>query len=123
MDKPRYQLVHCRVEREQVTLEVLAACTGLHPTLVEGLVELGLIEPDDRTGGHMLFNVACITRLRMIERLRRDVGINLSGIAAILDLLDRLTALQRENERLRNQLRMDQTDWIGKGSSQKHSPK
>ena len=39
----------------------------------------------------------------MIERLRRDVGINLSGIAAILDLLDRLTALQRENERLRNQ--------------------
>lgn len=109
MDKPRYQLVHCRVEREQVTLEILAACTGLHPTLVEGLVELGLIEPDARTGGHMLFNVSCITRLRMIERLRRDVGINLSGIAAILDLLDRLTALQRENERLRNQLGMDQT--------------
>jgi len=38
----------------------------------------------------------------MIERLRRDIGINLSGIATILDLLDRLTALQRENAWLRS---------------------
>ena len=103
MDKPRYQLVTCRVEREQLTLEVLAARAGLHPTLVEGFVDFGLLEPDERAGGHLLFNVACLPRLRLLERLRRDVGINLSGIAAILDLLDRLTALQRENAWLRNQ--------------------
>ena len=103
MDKPRYQLVPCHVEREQITLEGLAASAGLHPTLVECFVDFGLLEPDERAGAQMLFNVACITRLRMIERLRRDVGINLSGIAAILDLLDRLTALQRENAWLRSQ--------------------
>jgi MerR family transcriptional regulator, heat shock protein HspR len=103
MDKPRYQIVPCRVEREQVTLEVLAASAGLHPTLVECFIELGLIEPDERAGAHMLFNVACITRLRMIQRLRHDVGVNLSGIGVILNMLDRLTALQRENAWLRNQ--------------------
>jgi hypothetical protein len=56
-----------------------------------------------RTGTHMLFNVACITCLRMIERLHHDVDINLSGIGVILNMLDRLTALQRENAWLRNQ--------------------
>ena len=40
----------------------------------------------------------------MAERLTEDkvLGINLAGIAVVLDLLDRLRALQRENERQRN---------------------
>ena len=103
MDKPRYQIVPCRVEREQVTLDELAARAGRHPTLVQCFIEFGLLEPDERTGPHMLFHVACIARLRMIMRLRRDIGVNLSGIAVILDMLDRLTALQRENAWLRDQ--------------------
>jgi DNA-binding transcriptional MerR regulator len=103
MNKPLYQIVSCRVEREQVTLDELAARAGLHPTLVQCFLEFGLIEPDERAGTQMLFNVACITRLRMIERLRHDIGVNLSGIAVILNMLDRLTTLQRENAWLRNQ--------------------
>jgi len=35
--------------------------------------------------------------LRMIGRLRENLGINLAGIAVILNLRDRLSALQREN--------------------------
>jgi len=42
-----------------------------------------------------------MARLRMIERLRRDLEANLAGIAVILDLLDRLTTLQREVEQWR----------------------
>jgi DNA-binding transcriptional MerR regulator len=103
MNTPRYQLVLHRIEREQITLDALAASVGLHPALVEAFVEFGLIEPDERTGEQMLFNVACITRLRMIARLRHDIGINLPGIAVILQMHDRLTLLQRENALLRNQ--------------------
>src|SRR5262249_53320833 len=103
MDTPRYQIVPCRIEREQITLDELAARAGRHPALIEEFVEFGLLEPDDRAGTQMLFNVACITRLRMIIRLRRDIGVNLSGIAVILNMRDRLTTLQRENARLRNQ--------------------
>ena len=103
MNEHRYQIVLRHVEREQVTLEELAASAGLHPTLVECFLEFGLIKPDERAGAQMLFNVACITRLRMIECLRRDVDINLSGIGVILNMLDCLTALQRENVWLRNQ--------------------
>jgi DNA-binding transcriptional MerR regulator len=86
---------------EQLTIEHLAACTGLHPARIEAFVEYGLIEPVARKGPQWLFDTVCIARLRMIERLRRDLGANLAGIAVILDLLDRLTTLQREVEQWR----------------------
>ena len=52
----------------------------------------------------MLFEVAAVPRLRLIKRLRCDIGVNLAGIAVILDMLDRLCALQREAEWQRSQL-------------------
>lgn len=99
--KLRAPLTLCSTEPEQLTLNGLAACTGVHPALVEYFVEYGLLEPRARTGTQWLFDAACIARLRMIERLRRDLGANLAGIAVILDLRDRLTALQREVEQWR----------------------
>jgi DNA-binding transcriptional MerR regulator len=101
MSEPHARMTLRRIEPEQLTLESLAACAGVHPTLITYFVEYGLLEPSTRTGPQWLFDTACIARLRMIERLRRDLGANLPGIAVILDLLDRLTALQREVEQWR----------------------
>ena len=101
MPVPRAHLILARIEPEQLTLEGLAACAGVHPARIEYFVEYGLLEPIARTGTQWLFDTACLARLRMIERLRRDLGANLAGIAVILDLLDRLTTLQREVEQWR----------------------
>ena len=101
MREPRAPITLHRLEPEQLTLESLAACTGVHPALITSFVEYGLLEPRARTGPPWLFDTACIARLRMIERLRRDLGANLAGIAVILDLLDRLSTLQREVEQWR----------------------
>ena len=101
MREPRAHIILGRIEPEQLTLEDLAACAGVHPALIEHFVDYGLIEPVARQGMQRLFDTACLTRLRMIERLRRDLGANLAGIAVILDLLDRLTTLQREVEQWR----------------------
>lgn len=90
-----------QTEREQLTLDGLAARAGLHPTLVERFVEYGLIEPTERAGAHMLFDVDCVARVRKVERLRRDLGANLASVAVILDLVDRLSGLEQEIERLR----------------------
>ena len=90
-----------RIEGELVTLDGLAAREGLHPTLIERFVEYGLIEPVERAGAHMLFDVDCVARVRKIERLRRHLGTNLASVAVILDLLDRLSKLEQEIERLR----------------------
>ena len=101
MSEPRAHIVLGRIEPEQLTLEGLAACAGVHPARIEYFVEYGLLEPLVRTGTQWLFDTACLARLRMIERLRRDLGANLAGIAVILDLLDRLTTLQHEVEQWR----------------------
>jgi MerR family transcriptional regulator/heat shock protein HspR len=100
----RYELVLCRSERQQFTLEALAASAGMHPALVERYVEFGLIEPVAWVGAERLFDASAVPRLRMVERLRCDLGINLSGVTVILDLLDQLRALRRENEGLRSRL-------------------
>ena len=104
MPEPRAPITLYRTEPEQLTLDSLAACAGVHPALIEYFVEYGLLEPSARTGTQLLFDTACIARLRTIERLRRDLGANLAGIAVILDLLERLTALQREVEQWRRRL-------------------
>ncbi len=94
-------IILSRIEPEQLTLEGLAACAGVHPAHIEYFVEYGLLEPTARIGTQWFFDTACLARLRMIERLRGDLGANLPGIAVILDLLDRLTTLQREVEQWR----------------------
>lgn len=89
-----------RTERERLTLEGLAEQTGLHPTLIEHFVEYGLIEPAERTGEQLRFDVDCVLRVRKIERLRHDLGANLASVEVILDLLDRISRLEKEVERL-----------------------
>jgi DNA-binding transcriptional MerR regulator len=101
MREPRMQITRGCLEPEQLTLEDLAACVGMPPARLAYFVEYGLLEPRARAGTQWLFDPDCIARLRMIERLRRDLGANLAGIAVILDLLDRLTTLQREVEQWR----------------------
>ena len=100
----RYDIVLLRREPQKLTLDALASRAGMHPTLVERFVEFGLIEPSEQEGTTLFFDPSAIPRLRMIGRLRESLGINLSGIAVIQDLLDRLCALQLENEALRRRL-------------------
>ena len=92
----RYPLVPRRTPREHLTLEAAAARVGLHPILIERFVEFGLVEPAERTGPEIRIEAACLPRLIAISRLRNDLGVNLHGVAVILDLVDRLAALQRE---------------------------
>jgi DNA-binding transcriptional MerR regulator len=95
-----------------MTLDSLASSAGIHPDLVRQFLEFGLIEPVERVGDRILFDLSSVSRLQKIQRLRRDTGVNLAGIAIILDLVDRLYALQRENELLLSRLNMDGTGGI-----------
>ena len=92
----RYPLVPRRTSRERLTLEAAAARVGLHPVLVERFVEFGLVEPVERTGAEIRLDAASLPRLVAISRLRTDLGVNLHGVAVILDLVDRLAVLQRD---------------------------
>lgn len=76
-------------------LEDAAARLGLHPDIVRRFVEFGLVEPAETTGEEIMLDPLALGRIRVIQRLRFDLGINLAGIGVILELLDRIEALQR----------------------------
>ena len=87
-----------------MTLDAVALHAGVHPTLVERLMGFGLITPTGREGARLFFDPSAVSRLQAIIRIRKSLGVNLAGVSVILDLVDRLCAVQRENERLRSRL-------------------
>jgi DNA-binding transcriptional MerR regulator len=101
----RYPLVTRHDPRERLTLEAAAERVGLHPVLVSRFVEFGLVEPAERTGAEVRFDSGCLRRFVTIARLRADLGVNLHGIAVILDLLDRLASQRCELKLLRQRYR------------------
>lgn len=106
---PRTEVVAILNRREEadpreLTLDILALRAGIHPAQILQFMDLGLVDAVRKHDTVLFFDPAIVPRLRMIYRLRRDLGINLEGVAVVLDLLEKLHALQRENELLRCRL-------------------
>ena len=97
-----YQIAVYRKDTDQFTLDALAAHAGLHPAIVERFVDFGLVRPISRKDAEMLFDASALSRVRSISRLRSTLGINLAGVSVVLDLVDKVCALQRENRTLRS---------------------
>ena len=87
--------------RDLLTLEALARRANMHPDVVARYVELGLIHPCEGEGPSLVFEPSTVLRLGAVNRLRHSLGINMTGIAVVLDLIDQICALQDENHRLR----------------------
>ncbi|MBE0582806.1 MAG: MerR family transcriptional regulator [Desulfofustis sp.] len=90
-------------EHRLVTIEELGRLVDLHPDLLQRYLVYGLIDPETDTPC-LLFTDAAIVRIRKIQRLRSDLGLNLAGCGVVLDLLDRIDELEREIRYLRGAL-------------------
>jgi DNA-binding transcriptional MerR regulator len=99
-----YSLVVRSINSEDVTVEHLANRAEMHPAAVQRLIDFGLIRPVTPTNAVFLFRASNVLRLRSINRLRSDLGINLQGVAAVLELVERLRNLEHENASLRARL-------------------
>jgi DNA-binding transcriptional MerR regulator len=97
-------IVQWRSEHAQLPIEDLFSLTGVHPATLDKFGSFGLLEPECESLGHPLFSPAVVPRLRCAARLRDDLGVNLAGIAVILDMRERIEALQAELKRLREEL-------------------
>jgi chaperone modulatory protein CbpM len=91
-------------DAQRLTIEELAHTARLHPNLIVSFVDFGLLEPVGRDGPRLLFDTSAVLRVRAIQRLRRDLGVNLAGVAVILDLTERLRSMQRELDWWRSRL-------------------
>lgn len=81
---------------EPLTIDVVAETIGAKRSLVVRLVQHGLIETVDADADEPRLPRRVVVRLRRMQRLRRDLGVNFAGAAIILDLVQRIEQLNRE---------------------------
>ncbi|MGN6444040.1 chaperone modulator CbpM [Amnibacterium sp.] len=82
------------VRAARLDVATAAAQAGLHPELVERFAELGLVPWTTDAAGRMWFPPAAPALLRRIVRLHADLALNYAAIALVLELLDRIEALE-----------------------------
>ena len=81
---------------EPLTCDVVAERIGARRSLVVRLARAGLIETLESESSEPLLPSHVVVQLRRMQRLRRDLGVNFSGAAVILDLVKRIEMLNRE---------------------------
>jgi DNA-binding transcriptional MerR regulator len=101
LSEKKHALVLWRTEHSLLSVEDLASAAGVQTGIVESFVRYHLIEPSSHLGAGQLFSTSTVARLQRIVQLRHELGVNLAGVAVILQMTEHMEALQRELEDLR----------------------
>ena len=91
------------------TISVVARLVDLHPQTLRNYEQLGLVTPQRSEGNIRLYSEREVDRLRKINRLTQELGINLAGVEVILRMSDQIETLQVKIEHLEQQLSEDAT--------------
>lgn len=86
-------------------ISVAAELAGMHPQTLRQYDRLGLVTPQRSRGRGRRYSHDDIHRLRTIQRLSQEDGINLAGIERIILLTDQVAKLEEEIANLHLQIR------------------
>jgi MerR family transcriptional regulator, heat shock protein HspR len=92
-------------DRPRYMISVAAELVGMHPQTLRVYEEKGLVQPKRTAGNTRLYSEADLERLRLIQRLTTELGLNLAGVEAVLDLEEQLGRMQARMERLEREMR------------------
>jgi MerR family transcriptional regulator/heat shock protein HspR len=90
-------------------ISVAAKMLGIHQQTLRYYEREGLIQPSRSRGNIRLYSLSDINRLRQVQRLISDLGVNLAGAEVILRMGERMKAMEVELERLRGQIKSQRT--------------
>ena len=94
-------------ERPIYMISVAAELVGMHPQTLRMYETKGLVRPQRTPGGTRLYSESDIERLRIVQRLTSELGLNLAGVELVLRLEDELRKAHTQIERLQRQHRRD----------------
>ena len=94
-DAPRYMI------------SVAAELVGMHPQTLRLYEAKGLVRPSRTPGGTRLYSDADVERLRLVNRLTTELGLNLAGVEHVLRLQDELNRARLRMDRLERDLRAE----------------
>lgn len=85
-------------------ISAAAQLAGMHPQTLRQYDREGLVSPARTRGGGRRYSDADVQRLREVQRLSQEEGVNLAGIRRILALQAEVEELREETGRLRQEL-------------------
>jgi MerR family transcriptional regulator/heat shock protein HspR len=88
-------------------ISVAAELVGMHPQTLRLYEAKGLVRPGRTPGGTRLYSDADVERLRLIQRLTTELGLNLAGVEHVLRLQDELNRMRARMERIERELRAE----------------
>ena len=94
-------------DRAMYMISVAADLVGMHPQTLRIYEQKGLVRPKRTPGNTRLYSERDLERLRLIQRLTNELGLNLAGVETVLRMQDEIDRLRRQIERLERQLRDD----------------
>ncbi len=86
-------------------ISIVASMLNIHPQTLRQYERDGLIKPSRTQGRMRLYSQRDIDRMKMILRLSRELGVNIAGIDIILRLKEQMEEMEKEIERLKDELR------------------
>ncbi|MBI5231899.1 MAG: helix-turn-helix transcriptional regulator [Coriobacteriales bacterium] len=91
-------------ERPLYMISVAAELAGVHPQTLRIYERKQLICPQRSSGNTRLYSDADIERLRLIQQLTQEEGVNLAGVERIIAMQQQLERMHAELEAMRVQL-------------------
>jgi MerR family transcriptional regulator, heat shock protein HspR len=92
-------------DRPRYMISVAAEIVGMHPQTLRIYEAKGLVRPGRTPGGTRLYSERDLERLRAIQRLTTELGLNLAGVQRVLALEDEMQKLHSRMARLERQMR------------------
>jgi MerR family transcriptional regulator/heat shock protein HspR len=88
-------------ERGVFMISVAAELAEMHPQTLRMYEARGLITPKRSPKNTRLYSQADVERLRRIQQMTGDEGLNLAGVETVLELENRLERMRAEMARMR----------------------
>src|SRR6476661_1111174 len=92
-------------ERPRYMISVAAELVGMHPQTLRIYEQRGLVRPQRTAGNTRLYSDSDVERLRLIQQLTSEVGLNLAGVERVLHMQDELQRMNRRLERMEREMR------------------
>lgn len=105
MTEPQAERREERADDDPVyVISVAAELAGMHPQTLRSYEKSGLIEPQRSSGNVRRYSDRDIERLKKIQRLTQEEGLNLAGVRMVLDLRETVRQMRRRADRLEQEL-------------------
>jgi MerR family transcriptional regulator/heat shock protein HspR len=92
-------------DRPRYMISVAADLVGMHPQTLRIYESKGLVTPKRTAGNTRLYSEADLERLRLINQLTQELGLNLAGVEHVIRLEEQLRRMQRQMARLEREMR------------------